>query len=78
MAIRITFTGEDGTKKLDDKDQRCFRYAIAPNGALYILTGPEGLVTANDLRVSSVYGPTAWWRVDGDSVSSSLLDTVIG
>ena len=78
MAVQIIFTGEDGRAKIDDQDEKRYRYGIAPNGALYVLAGPTGVTTARDLRILHVYGPTAWWKVWGDMVGTSALNELIG
>ncbi len=78
--IKISFTGEDGGfVDIRDDIDKTYRYAVGPNGALYIIEssagGPSDVAS---MKINRVYGPATWHQVKGPRLRDSTLLQILG
>lgn len=81
MTVKVVFTGEDqpGKQDYNDTETREVKYAVAPSGALYIVSGsPRAHEAAGDHHVTEVYGPAAWHSVRGHRLDLTTLNKILG
>ncbi|MFC8625620.1 hypothetical protein [Streptomyces anulatus] len=68
MSVKITFKDghRDEELRYQDGDGREYRYVIGENGTLSIFGKEEGGRLVRNQQPDIVYGPAAWYSVEGD------------
>ncbi|MFC7869638.1 hypothetical protein ACFUS2_00560 [[Kitasatospora] papulosa] len=70
MSVVITFKDGHRDEELrfeDGHEGRDYRYVIGDNGTLSIFGKEEGGRLVRDQEPDIVYGPAAWYSVEGDA-----------